>query len=439
MTMTRFWNELEGVSLAGRYRLEQCLSASESDAWYLTRLEDGRPAAMRVMPDHSLQTAQQLSAWQAAMGFDHPHLVRMLDAGRATADGTPLIFAVCEYPDDFLAAVLEERPLSAAEARDLLVAALDALRFVHERGFVHTAVDPAHIMAFGDRVKLPSDSLQRGGLRAPSAGSGPYDPPEAASGTVSPAGDLWTLGIMLHEVLTQHRPNLARDAEFLYLAEPFATILRHCLKAEPGERWTLGDIENCLRPAPPVPVPAKSEPLPALPVPVAAKVAPVRTERTPVPPEPARPLSSRGFPVGWVPVVGVVAALALSAVLLRKPEAHAPAPTPAPVAPAARAVEPTEAAPARRPSPLPAKPTATGAWRVVAWTYATRQAAEKKVHSLNRQAPEWKAQVFAPNGDRQPYFVALGGRMSRAEALQLQQKARARGLPGDTFARNFSK
>jgi len=442
MTMTRFWNELESVSLAGRYRLEECLSATETDAWYLTRIEDGRRAAVRVMPDHSLPAIEQLSAWQAAMEFEHPYLVRMLDAGRATADGTPLIYAVCEYPDDFLAAVLEERALSAAEARELLAAALGALRFLHQRGFVHTAVDPAHIMAFGDCIKLPSDSLARAGTRVPGPGPAPYDPPEAVSGMVSPAGDLWALGITLHEVLTQHRPNLERDAEFRYLAEPFASILRQCLKADPAERGTAADIEGLLQRSSSERAADAAEPAP-----VPAAVQPARAQPAAVPPalpppakEPARAVRSRSFPLWWVPAAGIVAAVVLSAVLLRNPAPHATPTAPTtPVAPVAQAVRPAENAPTPPAAHWPARPAATGAWRVVAWTYSTREAAEKKVRSLNRTSPGWNAELFAPNGDRQPYFVALGGRMSRAEALQLQQKARTHGLPADTFARNFSK
>jgi hypothetical protein len=437
MTMTRFWNELEGVYLTGRYRLEQCLNATATDAWYLTRLENGLPAALRLMPDHSLQAAQQLSAWQVALGFDHPNLVRILDAGRANADGTPLIFAVCEYPDDFLAALVEQRPLSAAETRELLGAALGALRYLHERGFVHSAIDPAHFMAFGDRVKLSCDSLQSPGARPPFE-CGPYDPPEAAGGLLSAAGDLWALAITVHEALTQNRPNLTTDSEFLYLAEPFATILRNCLKPEPEERWTIADIENHLRPAvlEPAPVP------PPVPPPLPARAP--------------RAVAGRGFPIRWVPVLGVFAALGLGAVLLRKPDAPPPAPPPDPAPSAAIAPKPVVPSAARvaapladvslpRPSALSNKPerheksVGPAVWRVVAWTYSTRQAAEKKVHTLNRKSPQWKAEVFAPNGSRGPYFVSVGGRMTRADALQLQARARAKGLPNDTFARNFSK
>jgi serine/threonine protein kinase len=149
----------------------------------------------------------------------------MIDAGREEIEGATLIYAVCEFPDDFLAGVLQERPLSPAEAREALRSAVEALRFLHGRGVVHGAVDPSHIMAFGETIKLPSDTWERPGTGGERR-TGAYDPPEGALGTLTPAADIWALAITLHEMLTQQRPNLERDPEFRYLAEPFARRTR---------------------------------------------------------------------------------------------------------------------------------------------------------------------------------------------------------------------
>src|SRR5205814_1401584 len=163
--------------------------------------------------------------------------------------------------DDFLSSVLADRPLTSAEAREVLLASLSALSFLHENHLAHGAVDPSHIMAFGDHVKLPSDTIRRAGRPAPAAGPGPYDAPEVASGSAaSPASDMWSLGVTLHEILTQQRPNLESDAEFLYIAEPFATILRHTLVTDPGKRWTAREVDAHLNPPEPVPQPV---PIPA--------------------------------------------------------------------------------------------------------------------------------------------------------------------------------
>src|SRR3954451_7787974 len=185
--MTRYWNQLEGVSLAGRHWLKQCLSSTPDDAWYLTRYDVNTDAAVRVMPANVHGAEEQLAMWRSAMNYDQPHIVRMLDAGRTEAEGADLIYAVCEYPDDFVAGVLADRPLSVDEAREVLNASISALTFLHNGGLGHGAVDPSHIMAFGDTIKLPSDTIRR-------AGAG-----------VSAADDMWSLGATLHEILTQQR------------------------------------------------------------------------------------------------------------------------------------------------------------------------------------------------------------------------------------------
>jgi hypothetical protein len=77
---------------------------------------------------------------------------------------------------------------------------------------------------------------------------------------------------------------------------------------------------------------------------------------------------------------------------------------------------------------------------VVAYTYNRRSQAEHKAQTINRRVPEFEANVFAPRGANQPpFFVALGGRMSREEAVALQRRAWAKGLPRDTFVRNFAE
>ena len=86
-----------------------------------------------------------------------------------------------------------------------------------------------------------------------------------------------------------------------------------------------------------------------------------------------------------------------------------------------------------------ARPSTTAPiWRVVAYTYNGRNHAEQKAKAINEKHPHWRAEVFAPKGDRAPFFVALGGRMTLSEAERLQKVARTKGAPRDTFVRNFS-
>ena len=173
--------------------------------------------------------------------------------GRCELDGVPLLYVVMELADENLSEILPHRALSAEETREMLPPVLDALAYVHEKGFAHAAIKPANIMAVGDRLKISSDRLVTIGERNFAAAPTAYDPPEIARGVItpagamSPAGDVWSLGMTLVEVLTQsipaqewgsaEGPPLPSD-----LPQPFLDIARHSLRREVKRRWTLAQI-----------------------------------------------------------------------------------------------------------------------------------------------------------------------------------------------------
>ena len=480
--MTRNWNDLEGATL-GRHWLKVCLTSSADDAWYQIRYDTTREAAIRVRDAAAPDAETQLDMWLRATAIEHPHIVRMLDAGRADVEGGAAIYCVCENPDECLAGVLAERPLLPSETREVLEATLSALSFLHDHGLAHGAVEARHILAFGDTIKLPSDTLRE------------------VSAEFGPASDMRALGIMLHEVLTREAPRADAHTDFSYLPEPFRSIIRNTVKADAGSRWTVDDIRAHLNPPPkplveavaaPAVVPVEQalfdmapdpqpgaapvvESAPAGAPPPIAAAAPVERPTLPPPRPRSEPPVERGFPLKWIPVAGLAAAAVLGAFVLRSPERPAEATTtpasapptataPAPAA-AVRNAPPAATTPKAAPasvnppaiSPQPPKPSAfpgtradragtpdarpsTGApiWRVIAYTYNGRSNAEKKVKSINAQFPAWHAEVFMPKGDKAPYFVSLGGRMTLAQAERVQKDARAKGLPKDTFVRNFS-
>ncbi len=156
--MTHLWNHLEGVYLAGDYRLDQYLGGAEPAAWYLTMSRSGQRAAIKLIPEDTAPGGQ-LDAWRAIRLLSHSNLLPLFDCGRAETDGGAVIYAVFEYPDDNLASAMAHGPLEPADARETLAAGLEALRYIHGKGMVHGAVDGAHVLAIGDRVKLASDTL----------------------------------------------------------------------------------------------------------------------------------------------------------------------------------------------------------------------------------------------------------------------------------------
>jgi hypothetical protein len=424
--MTPDWNDLEGVSLAGKYWLKQCLYSTADEAAYLTRFGAACDATVRLIRADAPHALERLEAWREALGMEHPHLLRMLDTGRTTVADAELIYAVCEYPDELLSRVLLDRPLSSDEARAVLDACIQALRFVHDKRLVLGGVDAARIGAVGDTVKLPCDSI----ARANSHGE------VGAEGT---AADMWALGILLAEMLTQQRPTTRAEAG--YLPEPFATIVSRTLRNDPAERWPVAEVESYLRKPAEVAPPPQPQ-VEVAPAPPAAMAVPVEPDVSPAPVTPdAEPTVRVGHSMKWVPLAGLVAAAGLSALFLThgkepaaKPAVHsAPAPAAPPVMP-----------PAVRPSHPAVVHDAVSSlsresvWRVVVYEYSQRSAAEHKARTLNQKHPAWHAEVFAPRGEHAPYFVALGGRMTRPEAERLKLQARSAGLPRDTFVRNFA-
>jgi protein TonB len=125
---------------------------------------------------------------------------------------------------------------------------------------VHGHIQPSNILAIGDQVKLSSDTLGVAGekIRGTKAASA-YDPPEAAAGATSTAGDVWQLGTTLIEALSGHLPGSDRVREPGALPEPFREIAEHCLQVDAEKRWTVTQILGRLEPDRPVPARAQAE------------------------------------------------------------------------------------------------------------------------------------------------------------------------------------
>ena len=260
--MTEAATKQMGQVVDGKFRLGQFVGGNDRSSVFLVDY-DGQEvpkAAIKLIPADSVDAPAQLARWKQAAKLSHPHLIRLLQMGRCELDHTPMLYVVMEYAEENLSQVVARRPLSPAEARDILGPVADALAYVHSKGFVHCRLKPANIMADDDLLKISSDGLCRIGEYSGSLGKpGAYDPPEAAGGRISPAGDVWSLGMTLAEVLTQRLPawertNQAEPSLPSNLPPEILDLARHCLRRDPQLRWTVADIAARLQqnsPAPP--------------------------------------------------------------------------------------------------------------------------------------------------------------------------------------------
>jgi len=253
-----FWKYWEGRVVDKAYPLLRCLAWGANSAVFLTEFagEKGRRAAIRLILASPSGAENQLTRWQRATRLVHPNLLRLLTSGRCQLDDTSLLYLVMEYTEEDLSQVLPERALAPDEVTQMMEPVLNALRFVHRQGFVHGRLKPANIMAVEDTVKLSSDGLRRAGENGVrTTAPDPHDAPEIGKTGISPAGDVWSLGATLVEVLTQRLPEWRGSGqEELSLPEtippPLAEVVRNCLKRDPKDRWSLDQIASRLGFAP---------------------------------------------------------------------------------------------------------------------------------------------------------------------------------------------
>ncbi len=250
-----------GRVIDGRFTLLRWLGGTERSGVFLTELPGppAQKAAIKLIAADGGDAEARIAGWAATATLSHPHLIRLLDTGRCQTDGAALVYAVMEYADEVLAEVLPERPLTPREAKEMLGPVLDTLSYLHGKRFVHGHVKPSNIMVVDDQLKLAADSLWiegETGMNPPAAGV--YDAPETASGTISPAGDVWSLGVTLVVALTQHPPVWDGSMESdpvvpESIPQPLADIARGCLKTDPARRYTLEEIRARLDAASSVP------------------------------------------------------------------------------------------------------------------------------------------------------------------------------------------
>jgi TolB-like protein len=225
----------KGTLIAGKYRITEEIGRGGMGIVY--KAEDiklKRTVALKFLPHQWTSDAQARERFiheaQAASALDHPNICNIHEI-EETDDGR-LYIAMAFYEGESLREKIKRGPLGGKEAADIAIQVGQGMAKAHEKGIVHRDIKPANILITSDGVAKIVDfglaklagqvKLTREGT---TIGTVAYMSPEQARGdAVDQRTDIWSLGVVLYEMLAGKLP-FKGDFE--------QTLIHSILKTEP--------------------------------------------------------------------------------------------------------------------------------------------------------------------------------------------------------------
>jgi serine/threonine-protein kinase len=333
--------------LYGRYEALRILGKGAMAIVYLARdVEDGSVFALKVVnakaatdnPLESIDYEKRMEREaELARKLDHPNIVGFHDAGY---ENDTIAFLALEFIDgESLEALMKrESQVSYATIYRITADLLAGLGHAHARGIVHRDLKPANVLLTHDRrakladfgIARPEEStLTVAGQRL---GTPLYTAPENITGVqVTPRSDLFSLGVVVYEMIAGQRPFSGRNMQEVLVAvvmkgpasleshrpgvDPaWQAFVSKLLEKTPEDRFqsaeeTLAALEATLRPATPpmettlpiaeAPTALPAEPQPMPPPPPVVQPEPPRAAPRPVVAEPRKPVTPPARPPLW--------------------------------------------------------------------------------------------------------------------------------------------
>jgi eukaryotic-like serine/threonine-protein kinase len=219
----------DGAVIDDRYEITAHLgSGGMAEVYCATDTQLGRNVALKVLHERFAADEEFVERFKreasSAAGLAHQHVVGVYDRGEW--EGTSYIAMEFVSGRTLKQVVLQEGPLDPQRAVDLTVQILRAARFAHRRGIIHRDFKPQNVIVddegrakvtdFGIARAGASDMTQTGSI----LGTAQYLSPEQAQGhAVGARSDLYSIGIILYELLTGRVPFEADSAVTIALKQ----------------------------------------------------------------------------------------------------------------------------------------------------------------------------------------------------------------------------
>jgi beta-lactam-binding protein with PASTA domain/predicted Ser/Thr protein kinase len=196
----------------GRYRIVRKLGSGGMANVYLAEDQElGRRVAIKILNDRHANDDQFVERFRReaknAAGLSHPNIVSIYDRGEA--EGT--YYIAMEFLDgrSLKELIVSRGPAPTSVAIDYTRQVLAALRFAHRNGIVHRDIKPHNVLVDGEgRLKVTDFGIARAGASQMTEagsiiGTAQYLSPEQAKGSpVNQTSDLYSVGVVLYELLT---------------------------------------------------------------------------------------------------------------------------------------------------------------------------------------------------------------------------------------------
>ncbi|CAN5169450.1 hypothetical protein BH18GEM1_BH18GEM1_08480 [soil metagenome] len=257
----------EETAMMGRYRILRRLGSGGMGIVYQAhdpRLD--RSVALKLLPPYlsadPVAVRRLKAEARAASALDHPNIETVYEIGE-TVDGRFFI-AMAYYEGETLRLRVARGPMSVESVIDLGVQLAEGLSAAHHSGIVHRDIKPENLLVTQDSVlkivdfgvaKVVKDGLASVGLPR---GTAAYMSPEQTRGeAVDHRTDLWSVGVVLYEMLTGSRPFGGEGEALIHTIRndrppPLSTIrgnlpmwlvalVERCLEKDPGRRFESAD------------------------------------------------------------------------------------------------------------------------------------------------------------------------------------------------------